>query len=213
DYLSLPKHLLPEIAPTGSEIGSLRAELADELGIDPARIVAPATHDTGSAVAGAPIGSGCAYISSGTWSLVGVERDDVLINDDVARYNFTNEGGAFGTIRFLKNVMGLWILESCRQECQQRGDAGDYDVLLREVALTEDSGALIFPDDERFLNPQSMLAAIAMQLNETNQTMPSEPAAIAKVILDSLAFRYASVLRTIESLTNQRIEGVQIIGG
>src|SRR5947207_3335344 len=140
DYLSLPKHLLPEIVPAGSEVGSLRAELADELGIDAVRVVAPATHDTGSAVAGAPIEPGCAYISSGTWSLVGVERDEVLINDDLARHNFTNEGGAFGTIRFLKNVMGLWILEGCRKEWQQSGVAGDYDGLLRAAAEIEDYG-------------------------------------------------------------------------
>jgi rhamnulokinase len=213
DRLSLPKHLLPEIAPSGAEVGPLRAELADELGVGAVRVVAPATHDTGSAVAGAPIEPGGAYISSGTWSLVGVERYDVLINDDVARQNFTNEGGAFGTIRFLKNVMGLWILESCRREWQQRDMAGDYDGLLSDVAVIGDYGALIFPDDERFLNPPSMLAAIAMQLNETNQTMPSEPTAIAKIILDSLAFRYASVLRTTETLTHQGIKRVRIIGG
>jgi len=213
DPLSLPKHLLPEIVPSGTEVGRLRPELASELGIDAARVVAPATHDTGSAVIGAPLETGWAYISSGTWSLVGVERDQVLINDDVARHNFTNEGGAFGTIRFLKNVMGLWILEGCRKEWQQRGVALDYDVLLRDVAAIGNAGALIFPDDERFLNPPSMLDAIAMQLNETDQTTPSEPAAMAKVILDSLAIRYASVLRTIESLTNQTLKGVRIIGG
>src|SRR2546421_11236514 len=213
DCLSLPKHLLPGIVPSGAEVGSLRAELAEEMGMGAVQVVAPATHDTGSAVVGAPIETGWAYISSGTWSLVGIERDDVLINDDVARQNFTNEGGAFGTNRFLKNVMGLWILECCRKEWQQHGVAVDYATLLRDVAAIGNSGALIFPDDERFLNPPSMLDAIAMQLNETNHTMPSEPAAIAKVILDSLAFRYASVLRTIESLTNQRIEGVRIIGG
>src|SRR5207249_1874665 len=94
DCLSLPKHLLPEVVPSGAEVGSLRAELAEKLGMDNARVVAPATHDTGSAVVGAPLEIGWAYISSGTWSLVGVERDDVLINDNVARQNFTNEGGA-----------------------------------------------------------------------------------------------------------------------
>ncbi|HYV25705.1 MAG TPA: rhamnulokinase family protein [Pyrinomonadaceae bacterium] len=213
DCLSLPKNLLPEIVSSGTDVGLLRAELADELGIGAVWIIAPATHDTGSAVMGAPLETGWAYISSGTWSLVGVERDDVLINDDVARHNFTNEGGAFGTIRFLKNVMGLWILEVCRKEWQQRSVAGDLDELLRDVAAIGDYDALIFPDDERFLNPPSMLEAIATQLNETDQMMPSRPAAITKVILDSLAFRYASVFRTIESLTNQRIKGVRIIGG
>jgi len=213
DRLGLKSDLLPQIVAAGSEVGLLRSELATELNIAPVSVVAPATHDTGSAVAGAPIEDGWAYISSGTWSLVGVERSEALINAEVARQNFTNEGGAFGTFRFLKNVMGLWILESCRKEWQQNGVAVDYDVLLQDVAMLEDYPASIFPDDQRLLNPPSMLEAIATQLAETNQTMPSAPASVAKSILDSLAFRYASVLRTIESLTDQRIEGVRIIGG
>ena len=210
--LRLPATLLPEIIPAGTTVGPIRAELADELGIA-TTVVAPATHDTGSAIAGAPIREGWAYISSGTWSLVGVERDDVLINQEVARYNFTNEGGAFGTIRFLKNVMGLWILESCRKEWQGCGAGVDYDALLSEVSTIARFPALIFPDDARFFNPPSMLEAIAMQLTETDQKMPDSAAAIAKVILDSLAFRYASVIRTIEALTKRKLEGVQIIGG
>ena len=214
EQLDLPGNLLPGIVPAGSEAGPVRAELAAELGIDQVCVIAPATHDTGSAVVGAPIQEGWAYISSGTWSLVGVERSEALINTEVARHNFTNEGGAFGTIRFLKNVMGLWILESCRKEWQQNEAAIDYDLLLRDVsAIKGQPAAFIFPDDQRFLNPPRMLKAIATQLEETNQAMPSAPAAIAKVILDSLAFRYASVLRTIESLTNHQIEGVRIIGG
>ena len=213
EKLNLPSELLPPIVPAGTIVGRLRAELADELELDRLLVVAPATHDTGSAVAGAPLADGWAYISSGTWSLVGVEREQVLINEGVARHNFTNEGGAFGTIRFLKNVMGLWILESCRKEWQQEGVAVDYDVLLREVAAIPGCAPLIFPDDERFFNPREMLTALADQLRENGEAMPSNPPAIAKIILDSLAFRYASVLRTIESLTQSRIAGVQIIGG
>ncbi len=213
DRFCLPRRLLPEVVDAGTEIGRLRNDLASELGIDPVRVVAPATHDTGSAVAGTPLQKNWAYISSGTWSLVGIERDEVLINKEVARHNFTNEGGARGTIRFLKNVMGLWILEACRREWQERGAVVDYEMLLRDVGAMKNHCALIFPDDQRFLNPRSMLKAIATQLEETNQTMPPEPAAIAKIILDSLAFRYASVLQTIELLTGQGIEGVQIIGG
>ena len=208
--LSLPPSVLPEIVSAGTKVGPIRTSLAAELGVD-TFVVAPATHDTGSAIAGAPIPEGWAYISSGTWSLVGVERDDVLIDEEVARQNFTNEGGAFGTIRFLKNVMGLWLIDSVRKEWG--GAAVDYDALLTAVAAIEDDQALIFPDDARFFNPPSMLEAIATQLTETNQQMPRGPAAIVKVILDSLAFRYASVLRQIEVLTNQKIEGVQIIGG
>jgi rhamnulokinase len=213
DRLGLPPNLLPEIIAAGTEVGKIRAELADELGIDAIGVVAPATHDTGSAIAGAPIPEGWAYISSGTWSLVGVERDRVLINEDVARDNFTNEGGAFGTIRFLKNVMGLWILESCREDWKQQGVDVDYDVLLREVSAIEEPQGLIFPDDPRLFNPASMLQAVAIQLKETNQVMPADRPSIAKIILDSLAFRYAAVLQGIQSLTRRKIEGVQIIGG
>jgi len=211
--LDLPANLLPPIVAAGSQVGPLRTDLATELGVDVVPVVAPATHDTGSAVAGAPIDSGWAYVSSGTWSLVGVERSEPLVNADVARHNFTNEGGVYGTIRFLKNVMGLWILESCRMQWREHGVAGDYDALLKKVEAWDDCPGLIFPDDQRFLNPSNMLDAIATQLKETTQVMPSEPAAVAKLILDSLAFRYASVLRTIESLTGQRIAGVRIIGG
>ncbi len=211
--LELPSNLLPDIIAAGTEVGQIRAELANELGIDPVVVVAPATHDTGSAIAGAPLQRGWAYISSGTWSLVGVERDDVLINEEVERDNLTNEGGAFGTIQFLKNLLGLWILESCRKEWKQRGVDIDYEVLLRDVAATQGYQAFLFPDDQRFFNPGSMLEAIRSQLDETGQAMPNEPAAMAKVILDSLAFRYASVARRIESLTKQKIEGIQIIGG
>src|SRR5438132_5943032 len=212
NLLGLPKTLLPEIVAAGTELGVVRPEVAAELGGEAVRVVAPATHDTGSAVAGAPIEDGWAYISSGTWSLVGVERDEILINHDVARLNFTNEGGAFGSIRFLKNVMGLWIFESCRREWEQQGLAVEYDNLLAEVEKLGQVGPLIFPDDPRLLSPRNMLQAIAEQLSERRESMPAEPSAIAKLVLDSLALRYASVLRAIECLTNSKIAGVQIIG-
>jgi len=121
ERLGLPAKLLSEIVLAGRDLGPVTPGLVDELGLDGGHVVAPATHDTGSAILGAPLQTGWAYISSGTWSLVGVERDSPLINEAAARANFTNEGGAFGTIRFLKNVMGLWILESCREEWQRRG--------------------------------------------------------------------------------------------
>jgi len=213
DRLRLPARLFAEIVPAGAELGLLRPELAEELNLSGVRVVAPATHDTGSAVAGAPLEDGWAYISSGTWSLVGVELDQPLINAETARHNFTNEGGALGTIRFLKNVMGLWVLESCRREWQERGLAVDYDALLGEVAARDDFPALIYPDDARLFNPPSMTAAIAEQLVETGQTISDEPAAITKTILDSLALRYASIIHTIERLTGKTVRGVQIVGG
>jgi len=211
--LSLPTYLLSEVVSPGAEVAPVQTDIRDDLGMEAVVVVAPATHDTGSAVAGTPLKEGWAYISSGTWSLVGVEREDVLINVDVARYNFTNEGGADGTIRFLKNVMGLWLLESCRVEWQRLGVPVDYDSLLPDVAAIRCPDTLIFPDDERFLNPSSMLETIATQLSENDQTMPDDPPAIARLILDSLAFRYASVLQTVELLTGRKVNGVQIIGG
>jgi rhamnulokinase len=216
DRLELPSRVLGELVPAGSDLGLLKPALADELRLEGVRVVAPATHDTGSAVAGTPLRDAWAYVSSGTWSLVGVERARPLISSEVARSNFTNEGGAFGTIRFLKNVTGLWILESCRREWGERGLDVDYESLLDEVSSIEGCGAIIFPDDQRFFNPAVMLDAIDQQLVETgssDQFRLSNPAFITKTILDSLALRYASVLRTIESLTGHKIEGVHIVGG
>ena len=216
DRLGIPSRLLCELVPAGSDLGMLRPEVADALQLDAVRVVAPATHDTGSAVAGIPLQGGWAYISSGTWSLVGVELETTLINNEVARSNFTNEGGAFGTIRFLKNVMGLWILESCRREWSEGGGDVDYQSLLDEVAVIEGCGVIFFPDDQRFFNPPVMLDAMFAQLVETASVDGiglDNRAFIAKSILDSLALRYASVLRSIESLTGEKIEGVHIVGG
>lgn len=213
EKLKLPSRILPEIIPAGTRFGKLKPELAGEFGLPDVSVVAPATHDTGSAVAGAPLKENWAYISSGTWSLIGIERDKVLINAAAARENFTNEGGAYGTVRFLKNVMGLWIFESCRREWKDKGIVADYDTILREVAAIDAPRVFIFPDDERFLNPASMIAAISEQLRETGQEFENRPAFISRIIFDSLAFRYASVLRKIESLTGISIEGVQVIGG
>jgi rhamnulokinase len=191
----------------------LKPEIALELGLEGVRVVAPATHDTGSAIAGAPLDENSAYISSGTWSLIGVEIDEALINEDVAEQNFTNEGGVYGTFRFLKNVMGLWLLESCRREWKAAGIDVEYETLLEEVSGEKEFKAFIFPDDPRFLNPPSMLNAIAQQLAETGQVCENSPAAVSKIIFDSLAFRYASVLRSIETLTGRNIRSIQILGG
>ena len=208
--LELPAKLMPEMISAGDVVGPLCLATA---GLEDTKVLAPATHDTGSAVVGTPLQESCAFISSGTWSLVGVERDSVLINSDVFAHNFTNEGGAFGKIRFLKNVMGLWILESCRSEWRERKVDAEYDKLLARVGELDGYPALIFPDDERFFKPASMLDAVAEQLSENNQQVPDDPVTMTKVILDSLAFRYASVIKTIESLTGEKMGGVQIVGG
>ena len=210
DRLNLPVRLMPEVISAGDVVGPL---CLTEAGLQDVKVLAPATHDTGSAVVGTPLEDDWAFISSGTWSLVGVERDSVLINSDVFAHNFTNEGGAFGTIRFLKNVMGLWILESCRSEWREREVDADYEKLLARLDEFDEYPALIFPDDERFFKPANMLDAVAEQISENKQRVPDDPITMTKVILDSLAFRYTSVIKTIESLTGERISGVQIVGG
>jgi rhamnulokinase len=212
-HFNFPRRLFTDIIAAGTEVGTLRAELAHVVGLNGVKVVAPATHDTGSAVAGTPLEKDWAYISSGTWSLVGIERQEALINSASAQQNFTNEGGAFGTIRFLKNVMGLWVLESCRKEWQAQGLTADYAALLRKVAARTDFPALLYPDDLRFFNPPRMTAALAAQLAETKQPFDADPVAVTKAILDSLALRYAAVIRAIEALTGSAIAGVQIVGG
>jgi rhamnulokinase len=211
--LNLPDAILPGIVPAGSDLGKLKRDVATEVGLPDVHVIAPGTHDTASAVAAAPISPDWAYISSGTWSLIGVETDKPIINAEVEGQNFTNEGGVYGTTRFLKNVMGLWIFESCRREWKDRGIQVEYETIVDEVSSRDGFSALIFPDDSRFLNPASMLSTLERQLHETGQEFDDDPVSISKMIFDSLAFRYASVLRSIESLTGRKLEGVQVLGG
>jgi len=205
--LQLPRALMPELMPAGTRLGVLRAEL----GPASVEVIAPATHDTASAVLGTPLQPGWAYISSGTWSLVGVELGRPLLDPAVERANFTNEGGAFGSVRFLKNVMGLWLLESCRKEWAL--DAAELPALLSRVAEVKAAVGTVDPDDARFFNPQSMLRELRAALVERGHAAPEDPVLLAKVVLDSLAHRYAAVLRTIEELTSERIPGIHIVGG
>jgi len=216
ERLGLPTRLCCEVVPAGSDLGLVTRSLRRELSLEDVRVTATATHDTASAVAGTAIEDDWAFISSGTWSLVGIEGESPLINSQTAGFNFTNEGGAFGSFRFLKNVMGLWILESCRNEWAQNGSTVDYESLLNEVASIKTSAAIIFPDDPRLFNPRSMIKAISTQLSEDECTVDfscQNAATVAKTVLDSLALRYASVIRTIESLTGRKIRGIHIVGG
>ena len=211
--LGLPLAAMPEIVPAGTELGQLRAGLHRESGLDRIPIVAPATHDTASAVAGTPLEPGGAFVSSGTWSLVGVERGTPLVDEAAARANFTNEIGAFGTVRFLKNVMGLWLLESCRREWQRDGRDSDYAELIAGAAALDDFVGFVCPDDLRFLNPPSMTEALRVSLLETGQPAPQHPVHLTRVIFDSLALRYASIVDSIEALTSSPITTIHIVGG
>jgi rhamnulokinase len=213
DRLGLPSALCGELVPAGTRMGTVSAQGEDDTGLSDVPLTAVATHDTGSAVAGTPLDDGWAYVSSGTWSLVGLELDAPLISPEAARSNFTNEGGAFGTTRFLKNLLGLWILESCRKEWDRDGIDVQYDRLLAEVAALDGSSAVIYPDDPRLLKPPSMRAALRDQLRATKQRVPERPSEVARVVLDSLALRYASVIRDLTRVTGRTIRGVRIVGG
>jgi rhamnulokinase len=216
EALALPRHLMPPLIDAGRDLGAIDPRRRGTLGLglaDEVRVVAPATHDTASAVLGAPLDSGWAFVSSGTWSLIGVERQMPLLAPAVAEANFTNERGAFGTIRFLKNVMGLWLLESCRKEWSAAGYREEVPTLLERVAAVPGFAGFVFPDAARFFNPASMTRELRAALTETAQRSPFDPVALTKVILDSLALRYASVLETIERLTGTRVPGVHIVGG
>lgn len=211
--LGIPRHLMPPVVGTGAELGALTADLARESGLQGVRVIAPATHDTASAVAATPLSENIAFISSGTWSLVGVERRSALLGEAVAEANFTNEAGAFGTICFLKNVTGLWLLESCRKEWAAEGRAAELSSLLAAAEALPRFQGVVYPDDERFFNPGSMAGEIRAALGESGQAAPEEPAALARVVLDSLAFRYASVVDWLEALTGTAIRGIHVVGG
>jgi rhamnulokinase len=224
EELDLPRWLMAPLVDAGSTLGTLSPARAQAMGLADSdsdsnsnsheiRIVAPATHDTASAVIGTPLEAGWAFVSSGTWSLIGVERSRPLLDPAVAEANFTNERGAFGTVRFLKNVMGLWLLESCRKEWMAAGYRGDMPALLEQVAKLPGFVGFINPDAPRFFNPVSMNREVRAALTDTGQPSPVDPARLAKIILDSLALRYASVIDKIERLTGSPVPGLHIVGG
>jgi rhamnulokinase len=213
ERLGLPRDLMPEVVDGGSTLGTLRPSLCRDLGLEPLSVVAPGTHDTASAVAGTPLAPGWAYISSGTWSLVGVERHAPLLSDAAERADLTNEAGVFGSVRLLANVMGLWLLESCRREWEREGRGCDLATLLAAVAQVPEPAGMVFPDDRRFFAPTSMVRALRAALTRTGQADTHDPVSLTKVILDSLALRYASVVARIEQVTGQAIPGIHIVGG
>ncbi|HSC25831.1 MAG TPA: FGGY-family carbohydrate kinase, partial [Vicinamibacterales bacterium] len=209
----LPLDLMPALSPPRTMVGELDPVLRAELHLPDVRVVQPATHDTASAVAGTPLQANWAYISSGTWSLVGVERAAPLVDDVVLAANFTNERGVDGSIRFLKNVMGLWILESCWREWRSAGLTGTLASLIGRAAALGTTPGVVFPDASRFFNPASMVEELGRALAETGQQASAEPVLLTRVVLDSLALRYASVLSRLEMLTGQPVEGVHVVGG
>ena len=213
DQLAIPTTMLPPVVEAGTALGEVLPEWRGDLGA--ARVVAPATHDTGSAIVAIPaqLSDSWGYISSGTWSLVGVELQRPIVTSKALTANFTNEGGVFGTTRFLKNVMGLWLLQECQRSFARAGHAIEYDTLLADVDAVPAFAALIDPDDPRFLAPEDMPAAINTYLLEHGQAPLAAPAAFARCIMESLVLRYRTVFQQISQLTGALIKQVHIVGG
>jgi rhamnulokinase len=213
EALELDLEVMPELVAPGTRLGPLRPEPARTLALPDLQVVAPATHDTASAVAGAPLEPGWLFLSSGTWSLLGRETPEPVIGDAAFAHDFTNEGGVEGRNRFLKNVMGLWLLESCRNEWAAAGTDLDHAALAARIEAAPPFRARILPDDLRFLNPSSMTGALAGFLEETGQPAVEEPGAVARMILESLALRYASVAERIVESTGKPVRGIHVVGG
>jgi rhamnulokinase len=211
--LELPAHLPAPIVEPGSVVGTLLPDIAGHASLIGATVIAPACHDTGSAVAAVSARDGTAFLSSGTWSLLGTELDSPVITPDALRLNFTNEGGVNGTTRLLKNVMGLWMLQGCRKSWTAQGLSLDYRELIELAARQTPFSHLIDPDDESFLRPADMLAAINQFCTRTHQPVPQEAGAYVRAVLESLAFKYRFVLRNLEHVSGERIEQIRIIGG
>jgi rhamnulokinase len=211
----LSPRLLGTVVQPGTILGPLRSAIAVDTGINPAPVIAPATHDTGSAVAAVPASSstGWAFISSGTWSLMGVEIAKPLLTDAALSYNFTNEGGVAGTIRLLKNIMGLWLVQECRRAWEKQGKSFSYDELTRLAEAALPFVSIVDPDDGNFILPPNMPAALADFCRKTGQPAPQEPAAVIRCCLESLACRYRWVLERLEELTGQKLDVIHIVGG
>jgi rhamnulokinase len=211
--LGLPQALPAEIVEPGTILGELRPAIAGSTSLTGSLVVTPACHDTGSAVAAIATDARTAFLSSGTWSLVGVELDSPIITDRARELNFTNEGGVCGTTRLLKNVMGLWMLQGCRRCWSNQGQSYGYQELIAEAEGASAFQHWIDPDHPSFLNPENMVDAIDLFCESTGQGKPASPGEYARAILESLALKYRSVLEDIESLTGRRLEQIRIIGG
>ncbi|MFL5243622.1 MAG: rhamnulokinase family protein [Gemmataceae bacterium] len=210
----LPTRILGSIVQPGTVLGLMRSSVASETGLNAVQVIAPASHDTGSAVAAVPAsGKPWAYISSGTWSLMGIEVDAPIINEQSLQYNFTNEGGVAGTTRFLKNIMGLWLVQECRRAWERAGKAYNYDELARMAEAAPAFVSLVNPDDASFILPASMPAALAEFCMRSGQVVPVEPGPFVRCALESLALRYRWVLERLEKLSGRKIEVVHIVGG
>jgi rhamnulokinase len=217
--LGIPRRILPELIEPGTELGILRPSVAEEVGVGPVSILATAGHDTASAVAAVPALAATSgapewcYLSSGTWSLMGVEVPKPIINATTMRYNFTNEGGVFGTTRLLKNIMGLWLIQECRRIWARSGRDYSYEELIQKAEAAKPFAMLVDPDDASFLAHGDMPARLTAFCTRTGQAPPGEAGAFVRCALESLALKYRWTVERLEEVTNTKIRTIHVGGG
>lgn len=205
---------LPEIVPSGTRLGPLLPELQKELGLGPIEVIASCSHDTGAAVAAVPgRGDDWAYLSSGTWSLLGLELPEPNFAPEVLANNFTNEVGYGGSIRFLKNIVGLWIVQECRRTWEAEGRTFTYAALTELAANAAPLAAWIDPRDDRFAKPGEMPEKIRAFCRERGQTPPQTEGAVIRCVLESLALLYRTTLDQAETLSGRRVHRLHVVGG
>lgn len=214
EKLNLPINLMQEVVKPGTITGKLTKKLAGELAMPQIPVTAVTSHDTGSAIVAIPAeGENWAYISSGTWSLMGIEVNEPIITEQSQKFNFTNEGGAEKTYRFLKNIMGLWLLQECKRNWALEGTTYSYSELVVMARKAKPFAGFINPDDKTFLNPQNMPKAIYEFCKKTKQECTENHAQIARIILEGLALKYRYTVEQLKQVSPKPIEKIHIIGG
>jgi rhamnulokinase len=219
DRFGIPTSMLGPLVPPGTRLGKIQPSVISETNLAGVEVILPGTHDTASAVAAVPAASqpgkkpDWCYISSGTWSLMGVESPEPVINQRCYELNFTNEGGVGGTTRLLKNIAGLWLVQECRRVWKDAGRDYAWEELSRRAGDRAPLVSLINPDHPSFVAPQDMPAAIVEFCQQTGQTPPATDGAVIRCALESLALRYRQVLGYLEELIGGRIETIHIVGG
>jgi len=212
--LGIPTHIFPPVIQPGTVLGPLLPHVAEEIGAKDIAIVAPGTHDTGSAVAAVPAESDdYAYLSSGTWSLIGVEIPQPVINAKTLAFNFTNEGGVCHTIRLLKNITGLWMIQECRRMWQQEGTKLSWNDTTAMAAEAPAFTAILDVDAKDFLAPGDIPGRIRAYCARTGQLVPQDRGTIARIVFESLALRYRHVQEMMDDLVGRRVGTLHIVGG
>lgn len=215
ERMGIPTDIFADMVYPGETVGKLKPELAEELGVEQIPVVAVASHDTGSAVASVPVtdGEDFIYISSGTWSLMGVELDSPMVTQEAMAHNFTNEGGVNKTIRFLKNIMGLWLIQESRRQWDREGTLLSFDELEKQAREATPFASLIDPDYHEFQTPGNMPKRIREFCKMTGQKVPETKGEIVRCIAESLAFKYRQVVEGMEKVTGKEYKVINIVGG